>query len=127
MDTSDFRPTKSKAVSVELIKKLKEQDRRGVILTSGEWVEFTDEKTGEITKKPKIDVSIGGVSHEWILNQTTNERLGEEIGTYDTTNWIGCVIKFLVDERGTWEYVTATLIDKPNNEETIEEKEAGNE
>ena len=116
MDTKDFIPNKSKTVTVETIKKLKPEERQGVILTAGEWKVY-NEGTPEQISKPCIGVSIKGVSHDWILNQTTNERLIEELGSSETTNWVGAVVKFIVDTRGDYEYITCTVINKPSEKE----------
>ena len=116
MDTSKYKPNNSKMINVAFIKSLQEQERRGAIISPGEWAEYKDEDE-ELVKKPKIAVSVKGVTYEWVLNQTTNERLGEEIGSFDTNDWLNCIVKFLIDKRGDREFVTATLIDKPTMEQ----------
>lgn len=116
MDTKDFIPNKSKTISVETIKKLQPEERQGVILTPGDW-RIYNEGTPEQISKPCIGVSVKGVSHEWILNQTTNERLIEELGSSDTNNWVGAVVKFLIDKRGDYEFITCTVINKAAHEE----------
>ena len=121
MDTSEYISKKSKTISVAQIKALPSNERQGIIISPGEWAVF-EEGTPQETKKPKIGISISGVSHEWILNQTTNERLIEELGSGDTTTWVGTIVKFLIDKSGDYEYITATVIQKPE-EKVIKEEE----
>ena len=116
MNTSEYITKKTKTESVQQIKNLSPNERQGIIINAGEWKTF-EEGTPEEIRKPSIGISIKGVVYDWILNQTTNERLAEEIGSYDTEQWVGCIVKFLIDKSGDYEYITATLIQKKAIEE----------
>lgn len=121
MDTSTYIPNKSKTISVAQIKALPSNERQGIIISPGEWAVF-EEGTPQEVKKPKIGISLAGISYEWILNQTTNERLIEEIGSSDTDKWVGTIVKLLIDTRGEYEYITATVIQKPEDKAIKEEE-----
>ncbi len=120
VQTKDY---KTKNNTFLTINNVKNSDKKiATILPGSGWTEFSNEE--ETIKKPWVTIELDGEQLEWTLNKTTNERLGEEIGSFETDDWVGAQIKLLVDKRGDQEFITATVISSDYTPEEVIEEEA---
>lgn len=111
MNTKEYKPKTSNTVTVQYVEGLAMDARKAVIIGSGSWQEYGEGE--DKVRKPMLPVEINGESKEWTLNATTNERLGTELGTFETEQWIGAVVKLIIDKQGDTKYVTATVVQTP--------------
>jgi len=113
MDTKQYTK-ESNFITVKAVKEWPVDQRNVVILGEGKEVKFTNEK-GEIQLKAQIPVSRSDkTTMEWTLSQTAIQELAVDFGTYDTSKWVGGVVKLVVRTVGSGrETLSGVVITRP--------------
>jgi len=103
-------------INAKTVKTWPIDERNVVILGPGQETKFTDPKTKEIKAKPQIPVSRTSdkTNHQWTLSDTAMKELSTEFGTYDTTKWVGGVVKLVVREFALGDTVSGVVMQRPD-------------
>lgn len=110
MDSKKY-VNENKFIKVDTVKEWKGESQV-VILGEGEEHTFKD-------GVPKLQLPVTHTAtktaYTWTMGYKAIEDLARELETYDTTKWVGAVVKLLVVNLGQGkETVTGTVIQKPN-------------
>lgn len=114
MDTKKYIK-ESSYLSVKTVKNDWQPDQRVVTITgAGEEKTFKSEK-GEEQVKLQIPVmrAINKQHYDWTLSQTAIKDIAGELGTYDSTKWVGASVKLMIRPAGAGETLTCTVLTRP--------------
>lgn len=108
----------SNYLSVKAVSQWDLEQRTVTILGPGEEKEFQDKETKEKQHKLQIPVmrATDKAQYEWTLSQTAIKELAADLGTYDTTKWVGATVRLAVRQSNGRETLGATVIMRPQNQ-----------
>ena len=116
MDTKKYIK-ESNYLSVSTVKSEWAPDERLVtIVGAGEEKKFKSDKGEEQVKLQIPVVRVSNKQHyDWTLSQTAIKDLAGELGTYDSTKWVGATVKLMVRTVGQGkETLTCTVLVRPS-------------
>lgn len=87
------------------------------IVGVGGWFNWSNQEEGTSGKKPFIEVQVAGLNDtfQYRMPASIQEDFISEFGTHDRRKWVGARIKFKAEEKGQRRWVSATIIQFPQD------------